>query len=79
MVSSMNKENGRCAVVLSQGVLFHGNKEAEIVKELASCFYGIEDDARAFLNQIKAVVPKRLRMIFHAAIVTFLLRFQMFG
>lgn len=30
MVQSMDKKNGRCAVVLPQGVLFRGGKEAEI-------------------------------------------------
>lgn len=34
MVKSMDKENGRCAVVLPQGVLFHGGKEGEIRKQL---------------------------------------------
>lgn len=31
----------------------------EIIKELASCFYGIEEDARAFLMQIRAVAEDR--------------------
>lgn len=34
MVKSMDKKNGRCAVVLPQGVLFHGGKEGEIRKQL---------------------------------------------
>ncbi|WP_312440752.1 N-6 DNA methylase [Sphingobacterium multivorum] len=34
MVTSMDKNNGRCAVVLPQGVLFHGGKEGEIRKKL---------------------------------------------
>lgn len=34
MVKSMDKNNGRCAVVLPQGVLFHGGKEGEIRKQL---------------------------------------------
>lgn len=34
MVTSMDKNNGRCAVVLPQGVLFHGGKEGEIRKQL---------------------------------------------
>lgn len=34
MVTSMDKNNGRCAVVLPQGVLFHGGKEGEIRKRL---------------------------------------------
>lgn len=35
MVASMNKENGRCAVVLPQGVLFRSTgKEGEIRKAL---------------------------------------------
>lgn len=34
MVKSMDKDNGRCAVVLPQGVLFHGGKEGEMRKQL---------------------------------------------
>ncbi|HYE10920.1 MAG TPA: N-6 DNA methylase [Patescibacteria group bacterium] len=34
MVKSMDKKNGRCAVVLPQGVLFHRGKEGEIRKQL---------------------------------------------
>lgn len=34
MVKSVDKNNGRCAVVLPQGVLFHGGKEGEIRKQL---------------------------------------------
>lgn len=34
MVASMDKKNGRCAVVLPQGVLFHGGREGEIRKQL---------------------------------------------
>jgi type I restriction enzyme M protein len=34
MVKSMNKKNGRCAVVLPQGVLFRGGKEGEMRKQL---------------------------------------------
>lgn len=34
MVKSMDKKTGRCAVVLPQGVLFHGGKEGEIRKKL---------------------------------------------
>ncbi|WP_312563186.1 N-6 DNA methylase, partial [Anaerospora sp.] len=34
MVTSMDEDNGRCAVVLPQGVLFHGGKEGEIRKQL---------------------------------------------
>ena len=34
MVKSMDKNDGRCAVVLPQGVLFHGGKEGEIRKQL---------------------------------------------
>lgn len=34
MVKSMDKNNGRCAVVLPQGVLFHGGREGEIRKQL---------------------------------------------
>jgi type I restriction enzyme M protein len=34
MVKSMNEKTGRCAVVLSQGVLFRGGKEREIRKQL---------------------------------------------
>ncbi len=34
MVKSMNVQNGRCAVVLPQGVLFRGGKEGEIRKQL---------------------------------------------
>ena len=34
MVCSMKKETGRCAVVMPQGVLFHGGKEGEIRKQL---------------------------------------------
>lgn len=34
MVCSMDKKNGRCAVVLPQGALFHGGKEGAIRKEL---------------------------------------------
>ena len=34
MVASMDNKNGRCAVVLSQGVLFHSGKESEIRQKL---------------------------------------------
>lgn len=34
MVCSMKRETGRCAVVMPQGVLFHGGKEGEIRKQL---------------------------------------------
>ncbi len=34
MVKSMDKKNGRCTVILPQGVLFHGGKEGEIRKQL---------------------------------------------
>jgi type I restriction enzyme M protein len=34
MVTSMDKMNGRCAVVLPQGVLFHGGREGEVRKQL---------------------------------------------
>lgn len=34
MVKSMDEKTGRCAVVLSQGVLFRGGKEGEIRKQL---------------------------------------------
>ncbi|MEK4272538.1 N-6 DNA methylase [Paenibacillus sp. FSL R7-0026] len=34
MVKSMDKKNGRCAVVLPQGVLFQGGREGEIRKQL---------------------------------------------
>jgi type I restriction enzyme M protein len=34
MVKSMDQKNGRCAVVLPQGVLFHGGREGEIRKQL---------------------------------------------
>lgn len=34
MIKSMDIKNGRCAVVLPQGVLFRGGKEGEIRKEL---------------------------------------------
>ncbi len=34
MVKSMNPKNGRCAVVLPQGVLFRGGKEGEIRRQL---------------------------------------------
>lgn len=34
MVKSMNQKNGRCAVVLPQGVLFRGGKEGKIRKQL---------------------------------------------
>ena len=34
MVKSMDESNGRCAVVLPQGVLFRGNKDGEIRKQL---------------------------------------------
>lgn len=34
MIASMDQKNGRCAVVLPQGVLFHGGKEGEIRKQL---------------------------------------------
>jgi type I restriction enzyme M protein len=30
----MKKDTGRCAVVMPQGVLFHGGKEGEIRKQL---------------------------------------------
>lgn len=34
MVSSMNPKSGRCAVILPQGVLFYGGKEADMRKKL---------------------------------------------
>lgn len=34
MVKSMDQKKGRCAVVLPQGVLFHGGKEGEMRKQL---------------------------------------------
>lgn len=34
MVKSMDPKNGRCAVILSQGVLFRGGKEAEMRRKL---------------------------------------------
>lgn len=34
MIKSMDKDNGRCAVVLPQGVLFHGGREGNIRKEI---------------------------------------------
>lgn len=34
MIKSMEPETGRCAVVLPQGVLFHGGKEAQIREQL---------------------------------------------
>lgn len=34
MVKSMNPENGRCAVVLPQGVLFHSGKEGQMREKL---------------------------------------------
>ena len=34
MVKSMNPKTGRCAVVLPQGVLFHGGKEGQIREQL---------------------------------------------
>lgn len=34
MIKSMDEKKGRCAVVLSQGVLFRGGKEAEIRRQL---------------------------------------------
>ena len=34
MVKSMDPKNGRCAVILPQGVLFHGNKDAEMRRKL---------------------------------------------
>ena len=36
MVKSMDPKNGRCAVVLPQGVLFHGNKDGEMRRKLVS-------------------------------------------
>lgn len=34
MVKSMDKNNGRCAVILPQGILFHGNKDGVMREEL---------------------------------------------
>lgn len=34
MVSSMNPKKGRCAIILPQGVLFHGGKDGEMRKKL---------------------------------------------
>lgn len=34
MVKSMDPKNGRCTVILPQGVLFHGGKESEIRRQL---------------------------------------------
>ena len=39
MVKSMDAENGRCAVVLPQGVLFRSGKEGEIRKSLIESIY----------------------------------------
>ncbi len=36
MVSSMKNKNGRCAVILPQGVLFHGSKAGEMRNKLIS-------------------------------------------
>lgn len=34
MISSMDPKKGRCAIILPQGVLFHGGKDGEMRKEL---------------------------------------------
>ncbi len=34
MVASMDPDNGRCAIILPQGVLFHGGKDGDMRKEL---------------------------------------------
>ncbi len=34
LVKSMDAKNGRCTVILPQGVLFHGNKEGDIRRQL---------------------------------------------
>ena len=38
---------------------FEQPDDAIIIRDLAQCFYGIEDDARAFLKQVRAVKDKK--------------------
>lgn len=45
MVASMDPKDGRCAVILPQGVLFHGGKEGEIRKQLV-----LSDKIEAIIN-----------------------------
>ncbi len=50
MISSMDDKNGRCAVVLSQGVLFHGNKEAKIRESLIK-----SDKIECIINLVQGI------------------------
>lgn len=50
MIKSMNSKTGRCAVILPQGVLFHGGIEGEIRKQLI-----ISDKIEAVINLASGV------------------------
>ena len=50
MIKSMAPKNGRCAVVLSQGVLFRGGKEAEMRRKLVE-----SDKLEAIINLASGV------------------------
>lgn len=50
MIKSMDKDNGRCAVILSQGVLFRGGKEAEMRRKLVET-----DKLEAIINLASGV------------------------
>lgn len=51
-LEQLRKENEELRAKISRE---EDDKEAEIVKELASCFYGNEEDTRDFLKQIRNV------------------------
>lgn len=50
MIKSMDPKNGRCAVILSQGVLFRGGKEAEMRRKLVET-----DKLEAIINLASGV------------------------
>ena len=50
MIKSMDPKNGRCAVILSQGVLFRGGKEAEMRRKLVE-----SDKLEAIINLASGV------------------------
>lgn len=55
-VERLRKENDELRMKMKKD---EEPSEDEIIKELVSCFYGIEEDARAFLKQIRAVAEDR--------------------
>ena len=90
MVKSMDKKNGRAAVIMPQGVLFHGGKEGEIRKQLiesdkleavitlvGGLFYGAGVSACILvMNNNKAVVHKDKVLLIDASKIYTPLRAQ---